>query len=73
MSRRYVLLEDLRSEFRFKKEKIIKCPRLSVQAVVAICPHVWHQMVLNRGANRLQCVGRAKRLQCFEGTPVCSR
>ena len=34
---------------------------LSVHAVVTIRLPVRHQMVLNSGANRLQCVGRAKR------------
>ncbi len=37
--------------------------RLSVHIAEALRPSVRHQMVLDSLANRLQCVGRAKRLE----------
>jgi len=38
--------------------------RLSAHTMVTVSPVARHPMVPDSGANRLQCVGRAKRFQC---------
>ena len=49
--------------------------RLSAHTAETLSPSAWHQTVLGSLANRLQCVGRAKRLKCWRpwNVPITRR